>query len=77
MNTVITMFTLIVGMAIGLIATIPDVPVAKLIIGLGAVGIAVPVLIYPFTYTLWLAIDLSVHPPDKAELAQADVAVSR
>ncbi|MEO6122682.1 MAG: DUF983 domain-containing protein [Ilumatobacteraceae bacterium] len=75
MNTVITMFVLVVAMAISLVVTIPDVPVGKLIISLSIVAVALPVIIYPFTYTLWLALDLTVHPPDKAELVQADLSV--
>jgi uncharacterized protein (DUF983 family) len=77
MNTVLTTFTLVVAMAVALVLTVPDVPVAKLIIALGAVAVLMPIIVYPFTYTLWLALDLSVHPPDKAELAQADLAVTR
>lgn len=77
MNTAITVFTLIVAMAVSLIATVPDVPVGKLILVLGIIAVVMPIVIYPFTYTLWLALELTVHPPDKAELAQADLAMSR
>ncbi|HRE00466.1 MAG TPA: DUF983 domain-containing protein, partial [Ilumatobacteraceae bacterium] len=76
-NTIFTFGTLVVGMTIGLIVTSPDVPVLGLVLALCGIGVVLPVLIYPFTYTLWLALELSVHPPDKAELAQADLAVDK
>ncbi len=77
MNTMITLFVLIVSMAVALIVTLPDSPVVALVIGLGVVAAVLPVVIYPFTYTIWLALELSVHPPDKAELAEAALAVKR
>jgi hypothetical protein len=40
------------------------------------VATVVPVLIYPFTYTMWLAFDLAVHPPEAAELQRAQAAVA-
>ncbi len=77
MNTVMTTFLLLVGMTIGLIKTVPDVPVAKLVLALGALGVVLPVLLYPFTYTLWLALDLTVHPLTDTEAAEADLAAAR
>ncbi|MEO7398778.1 MAG: DUF983 domain-containing protein [Ilumatobacteraceae bacterium] len=75
-NTVITMFTLVVAMAVAFIATVPDVPVVQAVVSLGIVAAVMPVLIYPFSYTIWLAIDLAVHPPDAAEMAQAEMAAA-
>ena len=46
---------------------------------LSLVGVAIlmPIVIYPFTFTIWLALDLAVHRPDVSELTEAAVAVSR
>src|SRR5687768_5836540 len=70
-NTIITFGALTVFMVIGFVLTVPDVPVLPFVLGLMAVGLLMPIIIYPFTYTIWLAIDLTMHPPDAAELADA------
>jgi uncharacterized protein (DUF983 family) len=51
-------------LAIGL-ATWPDVPWRLLQYGGGALMIAVPILFYPFSKTLWLALDLIFRPGDE------------
>lgn len=63
-------------MAVGFVATAPDIPVLPLMLAIGAVGVVVPVVAYPFSYTLWLAFDLAVHPPEAAELRAAAAAVA-
>ncbi len=75
-NTIVTSAALVVAMAIALIATLPDVPVATLIIGLSIAAVVIPVLIYPFTFTIWLALELTIHPPDAGELAEAAMVVA-
>jgi uncharacterized protein (DUF983 family) len=74
MNTIVTFGALTVFMVVGFVMTVPDVPVFEFVVGLMAVGILMPILIYPFTYTMWLALDLTVHPPDAKELAAAEAA---
>lgn len=70
-NTAITFGAVAICMAVGFVATAPDIPVAPLMLAIGAVGVVVPVVAYPFSYTLWLAFDLAVHPPEADELAAA------
>jgi uncharacterized protein (DUF983 family) len=70
MNTIVTFGALTLAMVIGFVVTYPDVPVLPFVLALMAVGVVLPVLIYPFTYTLWLAFDLTVKPPEEAELAE-------
>jgi uncharacterized protein (DUF983 family) len=72
MNTIITFGALTIFMVVGFVMTVPDVPVLNFVVGLMAVGVLMPILIYPFTYTMWLALDLTVHPPDDKELAAAE-----
>lgn len=74
-NTILTFLTLTVGMAIGFIVTYPEIPVVRLVLSLIGVAVLMPVLIYPLTFTIWLAVDLGVHRPDAAELAEATAAV--
>jgi uncharacterized protein (DUF983 family) len=71
MNIIVTFGALTTAMAVGFILTAPDIPVLPLVVGLAVVALIVPVLIYPFTYAMWLAFDLAVHPPERAELDEA------
>jgi uncharacterized protein (DUF983 family) len=76
LNVVITFFTLAVGMIIAFVATAPDIPVLPLTLGTVAAAIIIPLIAYPFTYTVWLAFDLASHTPDARELADAAAAVA-
>jgi hypothetical protein len=73
---VITFIVLTAGMTIGFILTAPDIPVAPMILSLIGVALLMPIVIYPFSYTIWLAFDLGVHRPEQPELLEAALAVS-
>lgn len=75
MNTIVTFGLLTVMMTVGFIMTSPDIPVLPFVLTLGVTALVVPILIYPFTYTMWLAFDLAVHPVDEVEALEAAVAV--
>lgn len=75
-NTIVTFGALTVAMAVGFVLTAPDIPVLPFVLSLFAMAVVVPVAVYPFTYTLWLAFDLAVHPPDEAELRDAMLAIA-
>ncbi len=75
-NTIVTFGALAIAMTVGIVLTAPDIPVFQLVLGLFAVALVMPVVIYPFTYTIWLAFDLAVHPPERAELDEAMAAVA-
>lgn len=75
MSTIITFAAIAVCMGVGFALTLPDVPVGPMLVGIGLVAICTPVAVYPFSYTLWLAFDLAVHPPDADELSAARRAV--
>jgi uncharacterized protein (DUF983 family) len=74
MNTIVTFGALTIAMVIGFVRTSPDIPVLPFVLAMFAVAVIIPVLIYPFTYTMWFAFDLAVHPPEPAELADAAAA---
>lgn len=76
MNTVVTFGALTTAMTVGFVVTSPDIPVLPFVLALAVVAVIVPVLVYPFTYTMWLAFDLAVHPPERAELDGAMRAVA-
>jgi len=62
---------LVVVLIVGFVTTYPDIAVVPLLIIGGAVAIIVPIVTYPFTQTLWSAIDIAVHPPEPRELEAA------
>ncbi len=62
-------------MTIGFVMTAPDIPVAPMVLSLIGVAALMPIVIYPLTYTTWLAFDLAVHRPEATELAEAAAAV--
>jgi uncharacterized protein (DUF983 family) len=74
-NTILTFIVLTAAMTIGFITTSPDIPVLPMVLSLVGVAVLMPIIIYPFTFTIWLALDLAVHRPDAAELAAAAAAV--
>ena len=76
-NIVLTFMVLTAAMTIGFIRTSPDIPVLPMVMSLVGVAILMPIVIYPFTFTIWLALDLAVHRPDAAELTEASVAASQ
>jgi hypothetical protein len=41
-----------------------------------AAAIVIPLLAYPFTFTLWLAFDLASHKPEQRELEEAAAAIA-
>jgi len=75
-NTIITFIVLTAGMTVGFILTAPDIPVLPMVLSLLGVALLVPVLIYPFSYTIWLAFDLAVHRPESPELLEAALAAT-
>jgi uncharacterized protein (DUF983 family) len=74
-NTVLTFIVLTVGMTIGFVLTSPDIPVVRMVLWLIGIAVLMPIVIYPLTFTIWLAFDIAVHRPDAAELAEAAAAV--
>lgn len=76
LNTVMTFIVLTICMTVGFIMTSPDIPVLPFVLSLVGIAVLMPIVIYPFTFTLWLAIDLAVHRLDEAELAKAAAAVA-
>jgi uncharacterized protein (DUF983 family) len=63
----------IVGVAfLAILLTWPDVPWTKLTWGMALLMIPFPLLTYPFSKTLWLAVDLSIRPPGSVESESAE-----
>ena len=66
-NAIVTIGAIVVGLAIGAIATSPDIPVLELILILGAVAVVLPIVLYPVSYTVWQAVDLAMRPPERSD----------
>ena len=76
LNTVLTFAALTVAMTIGFVVTYPDVPVWPIVGWSLAVAVLLPILLYPFTFTLWFGFEVVTHPPEAAELAEAHAALA-
>ena len=62
LNFAVTELALAVFVAVGFALTLPDPPVGWLVAGGVAVTVVVPLVFYPFSKTLWAAIDLFMRP---------------
>ena len=62
-------------MLVAFVATAPDYNAFALTAGFVSAAILLPLIAYPWTYTLWLAFDLATHKPDERELSEAAAAV--
>lgn len=61
-----TVFTIL--LVIGIVILWPDVPWGT-VTWAGVIGmIALPLLLFPFSRTLWLAIDMTLHPNGESEV---------
>jgi hypothetical protein len=58
------------------IVTSPDPPVTLLTLGGIAVNVALAMVFYPFSKTIWAALELLLRPPTVEEQADAELAVS-
>ena len=67
--TLITGGSVMIFLMVSIIVTYPEIAVLPVAIGGAAIALGMPVLTYPFTYTLWSAFDLAVHPPTRDEFA--------
>jgi uncharacterized protein (DUF983 family) len=72
-NTIITFGVIIVAGAVAVTATSRAIPPVTAVVCLVIAAVAIPVLIYPVTYTLWQAFDLAMRPPEPGEFPSPPV----
>ena len=77
MNIILTGGSLLFVMAIGVILTYPDIPTWPLIAVVGSVALLVGIGGYPMSYTIWLAVDLTMNHLSEDELADAALHAKR
>lgn len=70
-NTVVIFSTFLVVFGALVLATWPDVPWATVLVVTLVANAAIPILFYPMSKTVWLALELSWHPlePDEIDAA--------
>lgn len=69
--SVINIVLIMIAIGIAVAITVPDVPVLTLYIVLASAALVFPILTWPMTHTLWMAIDLIFRPMDVGEVAEA------
>jgi uncharacterized protein (DUF983 family) len=70
-NTIVTFGLLAAVLLVGSILSYPDIAVGPMLIAAAAVAVVVPIVFYPFSYTIWAAVDLTMRPLEAAEQADA------
>jgi hypothetical protein len=51
----------LVVLVVGMIASHPDIAVVPMMAACVGVAVVVPIVAYPFTHTLWAAVDLAMR----------------
>ena len=69
--SVLNIMLIMAAIGIAVAFTAPDVPVLTLYIVLASAALVFPVLTWPMTHTLWMAIDLIFRPMGVDEVAEA------
>ncbi len=72
-SAVVCFGSLVVALGVAIALTVPDIPVVPLLVILGAGAVALPLVVYPLSYTIWQGIDLMMHPPAPDEGAPPPV----
>ncbi len=75
-NTVVIFATFLVTFGGMVFATWPDVPWPTVLVVTAVLNVAVPVLFYPMSKTIWLALEMSWHPLEPNEIEAAAARIS-
>jgi hypothetical protein len=70
-NVVVAELLFVAGFAAALVLTWPTPPWTALTIGAALAVVLFPLLLYPFSRTVWLALDLLVQPAERHEYDDA------
>ena len=71
MALVLNIGLVLLAVAVAVALTVPDVPVVTLYVVLASAAIVIPLVTWPLTHTIWMAIDLRVRPVGPDEEAEA------
>jgi uncharacterized protein (DUF983 family) len=67
-NTIVSFGAVLVAMIVSLVTTFPDFPLVPLMLGNAALAVIVPLAFYPFSRTLWTALDIAMRPLEPHEV---------
>lgn len=67
-NTIVSFGLLGLVLVVGFVATYPDIAVVPLLVAGVSVAVLTPLLLWPYSRTLWMAIDLMMRPVRPEEL---------
>jgi len=67
MAAMISMGPLMLALGAIVFTTWPDVPTTTLFVVLGLGAVVLPILLYPSSYTMWQAVDLTMRPPEPTD----------
>ena len=62
MNTILTFGALFVVLIVGLLASYPDIAVLPVLLTSVAVAVVLPIVAWPYSQTLWTAVDIMMRP---------------
>jgi uncharacterized protein (DUF983 family) len=68
-NTVLALVTLLAVIVVGAVLAYPDPPVAQLTLIAMATAAVAPLVWFPFSRTIWTAIDLAMRPIEPDEIS--------
>ena len=68
-NTIVSFGTLLIALVIGFLLSWPEAPGVALFVIAVAIAGFVPLVFFPFSKTIWLAIDLILRPLEPGEVA--------
>lgn len=68
-NTVLSLGALLLVIVVGVVLTYPDPPVGGLSVAAILTAALAPLVIHPFSRTIWTAIDLAMRPIEPAEIS--------
>jgi uncharacterized protein (DUF983 family) len=70
-NLIVVELLVVLGIVIGMIVTWPDVPWRTMKFVLIPVAVLSPLVTYPFSKSIWLAVDLTYQPPRTGDFREA------
>lgn len=70
-NTTVIFGTFLLTFGGSILLTYPDVPWTTVLIVTGLVNLIIPIFFYPISKNLWLGMELSWHPLEPHEIAEA------
>lgn len=68
MNTIVSFGILLLSLVVSFVVTFPDFPVVPLMVWHTLLAVLVPILFFPFSRTLWTAIDIAMRPLEPHEV---------